>query len=74
MFIFVELFCVGEKIGFDVLDFRPAGPDTEPGQRTFAVFWFSEFSFKFLNLLISKSTTFCVTREMRLFGDFRLPQ
>ena len=55
MFIFVELFCVGEKIGFDVLDFRPAGPDTEPGQRTFAVFWFSEFSFKFLNLLISKS-------------------
>ena len=55
MFIFVELFCVGEKIGFEVLDFRPAGPDTEPGQRTFAVFRFSEFSFKFLNLLISKS-------------------
>ena len=70
MLIFVELFCVGEKIGFEVLDFRPAGPDTEPGQRTFAVFWFSEFSFKFLHLLISKS---CVTRAMRLFGDFGLP-
>ena len=42
-------------VGFEVLDFRPAGPDTEPGQRTFTVFWFSEFSFKFLNLLISKS-------------------
>ena len=39
--IFVELFCVGEKIGFEVLDFGPAGPDTEPGQRTFSVFWFS---------------------------------
>ena len=46
MFIFVELFCVGEKIGFEVLDFGPAGPDTEPGQHTFSVFWFSEFSFK----------------------------
>ena len=55
VFIFVELFCVGEKIGFEVLDFGPAGPDTEPGQHTFSVFWFSEFSFKFLNLLISKS-------------------
>ena len=43
------------EIGFEVLDFGPAGPDTEPGQRTFSVFWFSEFSFKFLNLLISKS-------------------
>ena len=51
VFIFVELFCVGEKIGFEVLDFGPAGP----GQRTFSVFWFSEFSFKFLNLLILKS-------------------
>ena len=46
---------IGEKIGFEVLDFGPAGPDTEPGQCTFSVFWFSEFSFKFLNLLISKS-------------------
>ena len=36
MFIFVELFCVGEKIGFEVLDFGPAAPDTEPGQRTFS--------------------------------------
>ena len=32
VFIFIELFCVGEKIGFEVLDFGPAGPDTEPGQ------------------------------------------
>ena len=26
---------------FEVLDFGPAGPDTEPGQRTFSVIWFS---------------------------------
>ena len=33
VFIFVELFCVGEKNGFEVLDFGPGGPDTEPGPR-----------------------------------------
>ena len=41
---------------FEVLDFDPAGPDTEPEVNVlFSVFWFSEFSFQFLNLLISKS-------------------
>ena len=44
-----------QEIGFEVIDFGPAGPDTEPGQRPCSVFWFSEFSFKFLSLLISKS-------------------
>ena len=36
VFIFVELFrFVGEKIGFEVLVFGPAGPDIEPGRCTF---------------------------------------
>ena len=35
--------------------FPPSWSRHWPGQRTFSVFWFSEFSFKFLNLLISKS-------------------
>ena len=36
VFIFVELFrFVGEQIGFEVLVFGPAGPDVEPGLRTF---------------------------------------
>ena len=36
MFIFVEFFgFVGEQIGFEVLVFSPAGPDIEPGRRTF---------------------------------------
>ena len=42
---FVKLFCIGEKIGFEVLDFGPAGPDSEKVNVLFSVFWFSEFSF-----------------------------
>ena len=35
--------CVGKKIGFEVLDFGPAGPDTEPEVNVlFSVFWFSK--------------------------------
>ena len=46
VFIFVELFrFVGKQIGFEVLVFGPVGPDIEPLDVLFSVFWFSEFSF-----------------------------
>ena len=32
------------EIGFEVLDFGPAGSDTEKVNVLFSVFWFSEFS------------------------------
>ena len=48
MFIFVKLFCVGEKIGFEVLDFGPAGPDTEKVN----VQYFSQY-FGFQNFLLA---------------------
>ena len=72
MFIFVELFrFVGEQIGFEVLVFGPAGPDIEPGRRTFSNFLLVLES---PDIKISKSFRhFCVTRATRLFGDFGLP-
>ena len=54
MFIFVELFrFVGEKIGFEVLVFGPAGTDIEPGRCTFLsiLMFFSQY-FGFRNFLL----------------------
>ena len=51
LFIFVELFCfVREQIGFKVLVFGPAGPDTKGWYTFLSIFVFWIF-IKFLNLL-----------------------
>ena len=77
VFIFVELFrfaCAGEQIGFEVLVFCPAGPDS------WSMYFSQYFGFpnfllviESLDFKISKSFRhFCVTRASRLFGDYGL--